>query len=141
MLKVTSNTLDNYVFPLAIVKIDAKAVFLLQFHFILFVLISFQYTWLKHVFSYINIRQVPRKMLETETQVPRKMLKTETGGRGFQHLSMDLANVNALKTHVRSLLLHKNWQYLLHFALFLALFSFAFSPMSRVLNFHGLCSF
>ena len=29
-------------------------------------------------------------------------------GRGFQHLPRDLANFNALKTHVRSLLLHKN---------------------------------
>ena len=28
-------------------------------------------------------------------------------GRGFQHLLRDLANVNALKNHVRSLLLHK----------------------------------
>ena len=28
-------------------------------------------------------------------------------GRGFQHLPRDLANVNALKNHVRSLLLHK----------------------------------
>ena len=26
---------------------------------------------------------------------------------GFQHLSRDLANVNALKNHIRSLLLHK----------------------------------
>ena len=47
-------------------------------------------------FSCINIRQVPRKVL-----------KTEAGGRGFQHLPRDLANVNALKNHVRSLLLHK----------------------------------
>ena len=31
---------------------------------------------------------------------------------------------------LRSLLLHKNWKHLLHFALFLALFCFAFSPMS-----------
>ena len=29
-------------------------------------------------------------------------------GRGFQHLPRDLVNVNALKNHVRSLLLHKN---------------------------------
>ena len=35
------------------------------------------------------------------------MLKTEAEGRGFQHLPRDLANVNALKNHVRSLLLHK----------------------------------
>ena len=42
---------------------------------------------IKHGFSCINIRQVPREVL-----------KTEAGGRGFQHLPRDLANVNALKT-------------------------------------------
>ena len=42
---------------------------------------------IKHGFSYINIRQVPWKML-----------KTEAKGRGFQHLPRDLADVNALKT-------------------------------------------
>ena len=47
-------------------------------------------------FSCINIRQVPREVL-----------KTEAGGCGFQQLPRDLANVNALKNHVRSLLLHK----------------------------------
>ena len=52
---------------------------------------------IKHGFSCINIRQIPREVL-----------KTEAGGRGFQHLPRDLANVNALKNHVRSLLLHKN---------------------------------
>ena len=52
---------------------------------------------IKHGFSCINIRQVPREVL-----------KTEAGGRGFQHLPRDLATVNALKNHVRSLLLHKN---------------------------------
>ena len=66
---------------------------------------------------------------------------TRAEGRGFQHLPRDLANVNALKNHVWSLLLHKNWEHLLHFALFLALFCFAFSPMSRERNFHWLCSF
>ena len=49
------------------------------------------------VFSCINIRQVPREVL-----------KTEAGGRGFQHLPRDLANINALKKHDRLLLLHKN---------------------------------
>ena len=44
---------------------------------------------IEHVFSCINIRQVPREVL-----------KTEGGGRGFQHLPRDLANVNALKNHV-----------------------------------------
>ena len=102
------------------------------------------------VFQSINIRQVPREVLKTADpknqsinirQVPREVLKTEAGGRGFQHLPRDLANVNALKNHVRSLLLHKNWKHLLHFALFLALVCFAFSPISRKRNFHGLCSF
>ena len=76
---------------------------------------------IKHGFSCINIRQVPREVL-----------KTEAGGRGFQHLPEDLANVNALKNHVRSLVLHKNWKHLLHFALFLALFLFClFIDVSR----------
>ena len=51
---------------------------------------------IKHCFSCINIRQVPWEVLKTEAE-----------GRGFQHLPRDLANVNALKNHVRSLLLHK----------------------------------
>ena len=85
---------------------------------------------IKHGFSCINIRHI---LFE--------VLKTEAEGRGFQHLQRDLANVNALKNHVRSLLLHKNWKHLLHFALFLGLFCFAFSPMSRERYFHGLCLF
>ena len=52
---------------------------------------------IKHGFSCINIRQVPWEVLKTEAE-----------GCGFQHLPRDLANVNALKNHVRSLLLHKN---------------------------------
>ena len=75
------------------------------------------------------------------SQVPWEVLKTEAEGRGFQHLQSDLANVNVFKNHVRSVLLHKNSKYLLHFALFFALFCFAFSPMSRERYFHGLCSF
>ena len=67
---------------------------------------------IKHGFQCINIRQVPWEVLKTEAE-----------------------------GHVRSLLLHKNWKHLLHFALFLALFFFVFSPMSRERNFHGLCSF
>ena len=55
------------------------------------------YMGIKHGFLCMNIRQVPREVW-----------KTEAGGRGFQHLSWDLANVYALKNHVRSLLLHKN---------------------------------
>ena len=85
---------------------------------------------IKHGFSCINIRQVPWEVL-----------KTEAVGRGFQHLPRDLANVNALQKHVWSLLLHKKWKHLLHFALSIALFCFAFSPMSRERNFLGLCSF
>ena len=49
------------------------------------------------VFSCINIRQVPWEVLKNEAE-----------GCGFQHLTRDLANLNALKNHVRSLLLHKN---------------------------------
>ena len=52
---------------------------------------------LKHGFSCINIRLVPWEVLKIEAE-----------GRGFQHLPRDLVNVNALKNHVRSLLLHKN---------------------------------
>ena len=52
---------------------------------------------IKHGFSCINIRQVPWEVLKTEVE-----------GRSFHHLPRDLANVNALKNHVRSLLLHKN---------------------------------
>ena len=74
---------------------------------------------IKHVFSCINIRMVPREVLQTKAR-----------GRGFQHLPRELANVNALKNHVRSPLLHKNWKYLLYFALFLALFC---SPFHRCL--------
>ena len=54
---------------------------------------------IKHGYSCINIRLVPWELLKTEAE-----------GRGFQHLPRDLANVNALKNHVRSLLLHKNWK-------------------------------
>ena len=46
---------------------------------------------IKHGFSCINIRQVPSEVL-----------KTEARDLGFQHLPRDLANVNALKNHVRS---------------------------------------
>ena len=58
---------------------------------------------IKHGFSCINIRQVTREVLKT-------------GGCGLQHLPRDMANVNALKNHVRSLLLHKtkNICYILH---------------------------
>ena len=52
---------------------------------------------IKHGYSCINIRQVPWDVLKTEAE-----------GRGFQHLPRDLGNVNALKNHVQSLLLHKN---------------------------------
>ena len=52
---------------------------------------------IKHGFACINI-----------CQVPWEVLKTEAGGLSFQHLPQDLANVNALKNHVQSLLLPKN---------------------------------
>ena len=38
---------------------------------------------IKHDFSFINIRKVPREVLKTEGEV-----------LGFQHLPRDLANVN-----------------------------------------------
>ena len=50
---------------------------------------------IKHGFSCINIRQVPWEVLKTEAE-----------GRGFRHLPRDMANVNAMKNHVRSLLLY-----------------------------------
>ena len=74
----------------------------------------------KHGFSCINIRQVPRDVL-----------KTEAGGCDFQHLPNDLANVNALKNHVRSLLLHKNEKFLLHSRYFVHYF---ISPFHRCLS-------
>ena len=56
---------------------------------------------IKHGFSCINI-----------CQVPWEVLKTAAFG-----LPRDLVNVNALKNHVRSLLLHKteNIRYILHY--------------------------
>ena len=60
-----------------------------------FVLVAFLsiFTYLnigiKHGFSCISIRQVPREVL-----------KTEAGGRGFQQLHRDLANVNAMNNHM-----------------------------------------
>ena len=57
---------------------------------------TFNNIGIKHGFSCINIRQVLWQVLKTEAE-----------GRGFQHLPRDLANINALKNHVRSLLLHK----------------------------------
>ena len=69
--------------------------------------------WIKRGFSCLKIRQVPWEV--------------------FSHLPSDAANVNALKNHVRSLLLHKNWKHLLHFTLFLALFCFVFSPNRIIL--------
>ena len=46
-------------------------------------------TGIKHVFSCINV-----------CQVPRELLKTEAEGRDFQQLPRDLANVNALENNV-----------------------------------------
>ena len=55
------------------------------------------YIGIKHGFSCINISQVPWEVLKTEAEC-----------HSFQHLPRDLANVNALKNHVRLLLLRKN---------------------------------
>ena len=44
---------------------------------------------IKHGFPCINV-----------CQVPRVMLKTETKGRGFQHFPRDLVNVNTLEINV-----------------------------------------
>ena len=52
---------------------------------------------IKHGFSCINVHQVPWEVLKTEAE-----------DRGFQHLPRDLANVNALKNHFLTLILHKN---------------------------------
>ena len=76
---------------------------------------------IKHGFSCINICQVPREVLETEV-----------GGRGFQHLPRDLENVNALKKHVRFLLLPKNWKHLLHSRYFLHYFVSPFHKHLRL---------
>ena len=70
---------------------------------------------IKHGFSCINIRQVPWEVLKTEAE-----------SLGFQHLPKYLSNVNALKNHVRWLLMHKNWKHLLHFALFFCTILFRF---------------
>ena len=43
---------------------------------------------IKHVFSCINV-----------CQVPREVLKTEAKGRGFQQLLRDLARVNVLENN------------------------------------------
>ena len=60
---------------------------------------------IKHDFSFINIRKVPREVLKTEGEA-----------RSFQHLPRDLANANEWQNHAWSLLLHKfkentpNWE-------------------------------
>ena len=73
------------------------AMMLFFFFFFCFFFFFFVITGIEHGFSCINIRQVPWEVLKTEAE-----------GRGFQRLPRDLANINALKNHVRSLLLHKN---------------------------------
>ena len=79
----------------------------------------------------------PPKDLANVIYSPGPMGIVENPGRRprFSTPPKDLANVNALKNHVWSLLVHKNWKHLLHFALFLAQFCYAFSPMSRERNF------
>ena len=74
------------------------------------------------VFPCINIRQVPREVL-----------KTEAGGRGFQHLPRNLANVNAFENHVRSLLLHKKLKTLATFCVIPCMILFRlFTDVSRM---------
>ena len=82
-------------------KIQKTGIFKICLH-------SFHNIGIKHGFSCINI-----------CQVLWEVLKTEAEARSFQHLPRDLANVNALKNHVWSLLLHKNWKHLIDIALFL----------------------
>ena len=76
--------------------IIALSHFIFRMSVVAYELFCFLIIGIKHGFSYINIRQVPWEVLKTEAE-----------GRGFQHLPRDLANVNALKNHVQSLLLHK----------------------------------
>ena len=47
------------------------------------------------IFSFTNIRKVPREVLKIEGS--REMLKTSGFVLGFQHLPRDLANVNESK--------------------------------------------
>ena len=84
---------------------------------------------------------IPRASQLTSIGIKHGFSCIHAEGRGFQHLQRDLAYVNALENHVRSLLLHTNRIHLLHFGLFYALFCFTFSPMPRERNFHWLCSF
>ena len=51
------------------------------------------------ILSFINIRKVPREVLETEgeSQCPSGRLKTSGFALGFQHFPRDLANVNEWK--------------------------------------------
>ena len=83
---------------------------------------------IKHGFSCINIRQVPWEVLKTEAW-------------GVFSTSQGTWRIMNWKTMFDRYYLKKKWKHLLHFSLFLALFCFAFSSMSRERNFHGLCSF
>ena len=88
-------------------------------------IVGFVVRWInigiKHGFSCINIRQVPWEVLKTEAE-----------GRGFQHLPRDLANVNALKNHVRSLFLHKKLKIFAIFRVISCTFLFRlFTDVSR----------
>ena len=101
-----------------------------------------QYIGIKHGFSCINIRQVSREVLKTEAEgrgfqhLPRDLEGPAKGpeGSGFQHLPRDLANVNALKNHVRSVLLHKteNICYILRYFFCTILFRL-FTDVARTL--------
>ena len=52
------------------------------------------YIRIKNVFSWIDVREIPREMHKTEGEA-----------RGFQHLN-DQMKFNALKSNIWSLLLH-----------------------------------
>ena len=92
---------------------DQTARVILLHNNFLFYICIFTIIGIKHGFSCINIRQVPWEVLKTEAE-----------GHGFQHLPRDLANVNALKNHVRSLLLHKKLKTFATFRVFSCTFVF-----------------
>ena len=71
-------------------------------------------------FSCINIHQVPREVL-----------KIKAGDRGFQHLPRDLVNADALKNHIQSLLLHKNWKHFFYISRYFL--HYFISPFHRYL--------
>ena len=89
-------------------------------------LINTQNIGIKHGFSCINICQVPWEVLKMRPEAA--VFNTSQGTwRMLMHWKTMFDRYYCIK-------------HLLHFALFLALFCFAFSLMSRERNFHGLYS-